>query len=187
MRAPRVQANSTARPTVSVERSVPSIGTSRCRYMRFSSGLSYGVLSCILGWGKRANPPRGGGVATGTRRQARLRNPDSELILKVTPPRAPRHLLARLRLGSEDAQYRDRPVILVHAPAGFGKTSLLAQWRREQLARGAAVAWLSLDGTDHMQRLVHCLVLAVRTAWGRPDFGRTLLEGNAAAAGLGRA
>jgi LuxR family maltose regulon positive regulatory protein len=112
-----------------------------------------------------------------------MKNPESELILKVSPPRAPRHLLARPRLGSEQAQYRDRPVTLVHAPAGFGKTSLLAQWRREQLARGAAVAWLSVDGSDHMQRLVHGLVLAVRTAWGRPDFGRTLLEGSSAAAG----
>jgi LuxR family maltose regulon positive regulatory protein len=113
-----------------------------------------------------------------------MKHADSELVLKVTPPRAPRHLLARKRLGSEDAQYRDRPVILVHGPAGFGKTSLLAQWRREQLARGAAVAWLSLDSADHMQRLVHCLVLAVRTAWGRADFGRTLLEGSAAAGAL---
>ena len=64
---------------------------------------------------------------------------NSELILKVSPPRAPRHLLVRPRLASDEAQFRDRPIILVQAPAGFGKTALLAQWRREHLGRGATV------------------------------------------------
>ena len=35
-----------------------------------------------------------------------------------------------------DDRMRGHPVMLVQAPAGFGKTSLLAQWRREHLARG---------------------------------------------------
>jgi len=109
-----------------------------------------------------------------------LRDPDSELILKVSPPRAPRHLLVRPRLGSDEAQFRDRAIVLVQAPAGFGKTALLAQWRREQLARGAAVAWVSAGAEDHLQRFVQCLVLAVQVACGRPEFGRTILEGAAA-------
>lgn len=37
---------------------------------------------------------------------------------------------------------------LVAAPAGFGKTSLLAQWRRRRLAQGEQVAWLTLDEAD---------------------------------------
>src|SRR6516164_6721688 len=57
----------------------------------------------------------------------------SELVLKTTPPRAPRNLLARPRLSLEDEQFRDRTVILLQAPPGFGKTSLLAQWRHEFL------------------------------------------------------
>jgi LuxR family maltose regulon positive regulatory protein len=106
------------------------------------------------------------------------------LILKVTPPRAPRNLLARRRLASEDAQLRDRPLIALQAPAGFGKTSLLAQWRREQLARGAVVAWLSAHASDDARRLVQGLVLAVRVGCGRPAFGQTLLDGAAAAGDL---
>lgn len=109
-----------------------------------------------------------------------MTNPDAELILKVSPPRAPRHLLVRPRLASDEAQFRDRPIILVQAPAGFGKTALLAQWRREQLARGAAVAWVSAGAEDNLQRFVQCLVLAVQAACGRPEFGRTILEGTAA-------
>ena len=39
---------------------------------------------------------------------------------------------------SDDARLRGCPVVLVQAGAGFGKTSLLAQWRLEHHARGAS-------------------------------------------------
>ena len=100
----------------------------------------------------------------------------SELVLKTMPPRAPRHQLPRPRLSLADEQFRDRPVIVVQAPPGFGKTSLLGQWRREYLARGAAVAWVTADDSDDLQRFLHCLVQAVRFGCGRPAFGRLLLE-----------
>jgi len=107
----------------------------------------------------------------------------SALALKTMPPRVPRYLLARPRLNLDSEALRDRPIIVVQAPPGFGKTLLLAQWRREYLARGAAVAWVSADADDDPQRLLHCLVIAVRVGSGRPGFGRTLLEGSAAAPG----
>lgn len=107
----------------------------------------------------------------------------AELLLKATPPRAPRHLLVRPRLSLEDEQFRDRPITVVQAPPGFGKTSLIAQWRREHLARGAAVAWLSVDERDDPPRLLNGLVLAVRAGCGRPGFGALLLGGGAGPAG----
>jgi len=102
--------------------------------------------------------------------------PTDDLLLKVTPPRVPRHLVTRSRLLAEDARLRDAPVVLVQAPAGFGKTSLLAQWRLEHLAHGAAVAWLLAQPQDSPQRLVQALALAVRSGAARPGFGHTLLE-----------
>lgn len=108
--------------------------------------------------------------------------PDA-LLLKVTPPRVARHQLVRPRLQGDDEKIRDFPVILVQAPAGFGKTSLLAQWRREHLAHGRVVAWLSAQAQDNVPRLVQGLALAVRTGSGRSTFGHTLLAG-AAPAGL---
>ena len=102
-----------------------------------------------------------------------------DLLLKVTPPRVPRHLVARERLKADDPHLLERPVILVQAPGGFGKTSLLAQWRREHLARGAVVAWLSAQAQDEPRRLVQSLALAVRTGSGRSTFGHVLLEGPA--------
>jgi LuxR family transcriptional regulator, maltose regulon positive regulatory protein len=107
----------------------------------------------------------------------------SDLLLKTTAPRAPRHLLVRPRLALEDEQFRDRSLSVVQAPPGFGKTSLLAQWRREHLARGAVVAWISGDGSEDPQHLLHGLVLAVRVGCGRPGFGRTLLEAASASVG----
>ena len=99
-----------------------------------------------------------------------------DLLLKITPPRVPPHLVARSRLLASDDRFRACPVILVQAPPGFGKTSLLAQWRREHLAQGSVVAWLSAQARDDPQRLVQALALAVRKGAGRPTFGHTLLE-----------
>jgi LuxR family maltose regulon positive regulatory protein len=100
-----------------------------------------------------------------------------DLFLKTTPPRAPRHQLVRPRLSLDGEQLSDCAVTVVQAPAGFGKTALLGQWRREYLARGAAVAWVSADERDDLKRFLHSLVLAVRTGCARPAFGRQLLEG----------
>ncbi|HEY2189208.1 MAG TPA: LuxR C-terminal-related transcriptional regulator [Caldimonas sp.] len=99
-----------------------------------------------------------------------------DLQLRVTPPRVSRHQVTRPRLQSDNEQLRDHPVILVQASAGFGKTSLLAQWRREHLGRGSVVAWLSAQPQDDVPRFVQSLALAVRAGAGRPTFGHTLIE-----------
>jgi LuxR family maltose regulon positive regulatory protein len=107
------------------------------------------------------------------------RGTTDDLQLRVTAPRVPPDLFARPRLLSSAEPFNDRPAILVQAPGGFGKTSLLAQWRREHLAHGTVVAWLSAQPSDEPQRLVHGLVLAFRTGAGRPTFGHTLLAASA--------
>ncbi|MDN5939716.1 MAG: hypothetical protein L0H83_13790 [Salinisphaera sp.] len=40
-------------------------------------------------------------------------------------------------------------LVLLRAPAGYGKTTLAVQWRDALLAEGARVAWLSLDEDDN--------------------------------------
>jgi LuxR family maltose regulon positive regulatory protein len=101
------------------------------------------------------------------------------LVLKVTPPRAPRDLLARQRLRADGPQFRGCWAVVVQAAAGFGKTSVLAQWRLEHLSRGAVVGWLSSQADDNPERFVQGLALAVRAGSGRQTFGHTLLEGSA--------
>ena len=101
--------------------------------------------------------------------------PEPQLVLKVTPPRTPRMLLERPRLGGARPEFSDKAVIVLQAAAGFGKTSLLAQWRKEALQAGAVVAWLTLDGRDTGNRLVAGLTAAMRMASGRPNFGQACL------------
>ena len=95
----------------------------------------------------------------------------------MTPPRAPRHLVARSGLRAGDPRFHGVAAVWVQAPAGYGKTSLLAQWRLEYLGEGAIVAWLLAQERDHPQRLLQALALSVRVASGRPSFGEALLEG----------
>ena len=97
---------------------------------------------------------------------------DPQLALKITPPRIPRTVLERVRLASALPELADKAVIALHAPGGSGKTSLLAQWRKEALQTGAVVAWLTLDGLDTDDRFVRGLAAAMRSACGRPNFGQ---------------
>lgn len=106
-------------------------------------------------------------------------SPDSagdDLLLRVSPPRVPRHLLSRPRLLANDPAFRGVPAILIQAPAGFGKTSLLAQWRLEHLSHGLVVAWVSVQPRDTPQRLAQALAMAVRRSSGRSTFGHVLLD-----------
>lgn len=51
---------------------------------------------------------------------------------------------------------------LVQAPAGYGKTSLLAQWRNSLESTSTGVAWLTLERDDRdLKRFVNCLSLSI--------------------------
>ena len=80
--------------------------------------------------------------------------------LHIPSPR--RQLVARPRLTDRllaDPGSRPR-LVLVSAPAGFGKTTLMTQWA----GRLGRVAWLSLDETDgDLRRFLTHLVAAVQT------------------------
>lgn len=73
---------------------------------------------------------------------------DPQLVLKTSPPRTDSWLLPRERLALDSLGLSDKQAILVHAPAGFGKTSLLMQWRRMLLSKGAVVVWMTVDERD---------------------------------------
>ncbi|BAL24277.1 LuxR C-terminal-related transcriptional regulator [Azoarcus sp. KH32C] len=95
---------------------------------------------------------------------------DPLLTLKATPPRLSKGLLARARLSIAGPEFADKSVILIQAPSGLGKTSLLAQWRRETLETGGIAVWLTLDERDDGMRFVQGLVVAMGVACGRANF-----------------
>ena len=91
------------------------------------------------------------------------------LKTKLYAPRVTRGLVDRPRLSD---RLDERPsVLLVSAPAGFGKSTLLAQSLLGAAPAGpAAVAWLSLDsGAATLVILEPLALAAVRTA--APDVG----------------
>ncbi|MGZ9030228.1 MAG: LuxR C-terminal-related transcriptional regulator [Burkholderiaceae bacterium] len=53
-----------------------------------------------------------------------------------------------------------KPVVLLCAPAGYGKTTLLAQ-EVARLPPGTALAWISADPGDDLQRLLECMLAAL--------------------------
>src|SRR5881397_4292882 len=70
---------------------------------------------------------------------------------KLTVPGPPADLVSRPRLLTVLDGASEAAMVFVGAPAGFGKTVLLAEWARRQ-GRGA-VAWLSADADDNDDRL----------------------------------
>ncbi|MFC5175237.1 LuxR C-terminal-related transcriptional regulator [Nocardioides taihuensis] len=84
---------------------------------------------------------------------------------KLHLPRPRRALVPRARLtGRLPGASGPRPrLVLVAAPAGFGKTTLVAQWLEGDPP--ATVGWVSLDATDDdLRRFLTLLVAAVRVA-----------------------
>ena len=102
---------------------------------------------------------------------------DTQFQLKTAPPRPGRAAPARKRLDRRWAEINDRTAIIVTAPQGLGKTTLLAQWRRNWLERGACVAWASLDAQDDRARFVDLLLFSLRAATGREAFATIAAQG----------
>ena len=81
------------------------------------------------------------------------------------PPTLNHPLVPRPRL-TERLQASGDPVLrVVHAPAGYGKTSLLVEWQKTLEAAGTQTAWLRLDSDDNRQAtLIEHLCAAVERA-----------------------
>jgi serine/threonine-protein kinase PknK len=118
-----------------------------------------------------------------TRRQAR----DPEIARRVSsaatiprkpatkyrPPAAVRSLVTRDRLLEILRAAGRRRLILIYAPSGYGKTTLVAQWRAELTGSGVTVAWLTVDDDDNnvVWFLAHVLEAIQRV---RPDVAASL-------------
>src|SRR5579859_4909462 len=86
-----------------------------------------------------ADPPVAASVG------AAMSGPDVLLATKLFVPAPPPGFVPRRRLVEALGEGLARGRVLVCAPAGFGKTALLAGWAR---GGGRLVAWLGLDGGD---------------------------------------
>jgi LuxR family maltose regulon positive regulatory protein len=98
---------------------------------------------------------------------------DSLLTTKlyIPHPRSDRVLRPRLIARLNEALRRQHKLILISAPAGFGKTTLLSEWSQSS---EWSVAWLSLDeGDNDLTRFLVYFITALQTI--RTDIGKTAL------------
>ncbi|OOC02335.1 helix-turn-helix transcriptional regulator [Amycolatopsis azurea DSM 43854] len=87
---------------------------------------------------------------------------------KVTVPRVPGIFVPRSRLMTLFDHVTTRPVTVLRAPAGSGKTTALAGWARDR----RDVAWVSLDGDDNDERRLWAAILfALRRSPQLPEDG----------------
>ena len=93
---------------------------------------------------------------------AQQRTPlDPLLLTKLHVPRPRTHLVPRSHLTKRLQQGVERALTLISAPAGFGKTTLLAQWLAQS---DMPVAWLSLEAEDNdPTRFLSYLIAALQT------------------------
>src|SRR5829696_10473221 len=94
------------------------------------------------------------------------------LATKLYIPPPPPKVVLRPRLVERLNEGLHRPLTLVSAPAGFGKTTLVSEW---VAGCGRPAAWLSLDeGDNDPTRFLAYLVAALQTI--APMVGENLLS-----------
>ena len=104
-----------------------------------------------------------------------LDNAGPLLETKLYVPRLRRGLVARPRLIERLNRGAESKLTLISAPAGFGKTTLLAEWLAAAPADGRSAAWLSLDQDDNEPGTFWTyLVAALQTV--APGVGATALS-----------
>ena len=88
---------------------------------------------------------------------------------KLHVPAARPKLVERPRLTDRMATEPPR-LVLLSAPAGFGKTTLLTQWLRMSSGMDHRVAWVSLDeGDNDPSRLLEHVVAALTSVCELPE------------------
>ncbi|TCB96482.1 helix-turn-helix transcriptional regulator [Micromonospora zingiberis] len=88
------------------------------------------------------------------------------LASRMSPALLPEPVVLRPRLARLLDDAVARPVTLLRAPAGWGKTTLLASWRRtvvENEPDAPAPAWVSVEAGDDADRLWGYLAAALRS------------------------
>ena len=94
---------------------------------------------------------------------------------KLYAPRLRPGLVARPQLIERLARGAVLNLTLISAPAGFGKTTLLAEWLASLPAGERSVGWLSLDEADSEPATFWTyLISALQTAASRFDTWRAL-------------
>ncbi len=69
--------------------------------------------------------------------------------IKFYPPTPPRNAIARDGLLGKLKEDKHSKLVIIQAPAGYGKTVLMSQYFNTLVQRGERVSWLALDKADN--------------------------------------
>ena len=84
------------------------------------------------------------------------------IMTKLVTPRLGRGIIERPRLFKLVSTAQSARLIVITAPAGFGKTSFAAAWLAQLHAAGDRTAWLTIDPEDdEPARFLHCVARAL--------------------------
>jgi ATP/maltotriose-dependent transcriptional regulator MalT len=94
---------------------------------------------------------------------------------RFRPPTFTRPTVRRQRILDRLGSGPRSKLVLIHAPAGYGKSTLAAQWVEELTRQGVTIAWLAIDSDDNnpVWFLAH-LIEAIRRSM--PDLADTLQQ-----------
>ncbi|WP_330249480.1 protein kinase [Nocardia sp. NBC_00565] len=159
----------------------------RLRTVQFSCGLPLDTMAAPAQDGSVETMSAVGGqpIPPTTTTAATALHPQPTPTTRYRPPTTLRRLVDRPRLLETLQEGQSSRLVLIHGPAGFGKSTLAAQWAHALDADGVRVAWLAIaeDDNNVVWFLSH-LVEAIRQA--RPalaiELTQILEEGSSPAA-----
>ena len=75
--------------------------------------------------------------------------PAATIALRLTPPAPPLELVERAGIDTQLHAAQNVSLVLVCAPAGFGKTTVMTRYFDKQRSNGVATVWILLDDADN--------------------------------------
>ncbi|WP_433756574.1 protein kinase domain-containing protein [Nocardia sp. CA-135398] len=123
----------------------------RMRTVQFSCGLPVDTMPAPEHDGavETGSVAGGGPIPSSTSSTATASRPQSAPTTRFRPPTTLRRLVDRPRLLEILREGQSRRLVLIHGPAGFGKSSLAAQWAHALEVDGVRAAWLAIAEDDN--------------------------------------
>jgi ATP/maltotriose-dependent transcriptional regulator MalT len=78
-------------------------------------------------------------------KKSRFKSDNWIINTKLSPPNLPSKQIRRQQLIEKVTHSQGYQLTIIHAPAGYGKTTFLKQWYEYHLQKKGAASWLSLD------------------------------------------
>ena len=96
---------------------------------------------------------------------------------KYHPPSQKVHLIERVALNQILKEIQSRKLIVLQAPAGYGKSTLLSQWHTKLISDNFRVGWLSLDDDDNNTLTLLSYLLGIISSMGAPSDPEEITSG----------